>query len=629
MEKQRGPERLRNLAVCQVSHTHLSHTTNTIDYEYDMKIDCVTQIKTIPLSKVENSKASDFKINDQDTTKSGLVVTEGTKIEQTTTDSDTIITGCGMTDSEAWYGYNVTCASTQHSIAADNATTMTHGMAADDSSSSGRSKADSDLSTAVKVTIFDRSGNGSSMTVEENVTQDSMTVDRLAKGVAEKNQMGVNIKRTDVSVHDIDSPKTGPPKTVSEYDQTVIQLSKNIVHAKQTCTKTADDASTKGCSVSVANNTLPMKQRHMSIGDKQDHTAIHPCTSMTGHSNTPNLSRNAVMGVLLSIPFFLLSPASATTLDKPMNQQLPDACYQLFQDSGNDCPSYLMHVDFESKYKSFNQTCCDRYPGLDFHCQTDSDATGETRTKFGCMQTVDLGKTFRGTIVYSTTASTGPTFQKYKMSDSQWRATDKESWQETSAHSASERSKCDGTGEELLCKGGDGEDNLCTCRPGYRNTPNFAENCFEGFTTENTCPCEEIKCPPGMNIAQRAPLQKEVYCKGLTRGFEANKTYCERPPTTPAPITTVSGTGVPPTTPFSTTSHDKPENSTEKGSNGTEFGVGAWFGIVAAVVAFLLAFVLLPLVKYRTKLIKYIKCKFQAKETDVPERVQLHAESAL
>ena len=242
--------------------------------------------------------------------------------------------------------------------------------------------------------------------------------------------------------------------------------------------------------------------------------------------------------ILVVCVHLLMLPAqvSATALLKPP-QALPEACYKLFSRDGNDCPMHL-HLGYEAQYQRLNRTCCGGYPGMDFHCQTNYNKSGDQYSMMACLQSIVVPKGYTATMSYT---SKGPVLHLSKLGPAYISPHGHEtrSWNITYQYGTIEKSKCSGIGQEQLCKGDGNEDNLCTCQLGFIPS---SEECYSGFTDEDHCHCAQMKCKEGTEAARNFSLKNES-CEDLFQaGFDADF-FCEKlktVPTTPVPSTTTT-----------------------------------------------------------------------------------------
>ena len=274
-----------------------------------------------------------------------------------------------------------------------------------------------------------------------------------------------------------------------------------------------------------------------------------------------------------------LHTTDATTLLSP-TQPLSEQCIHLFSSTfGNDCPLSLTKLPYFIKqyYKPLNTTCCSGFPGTVFHCQTDhfDNGKGDQYTMLGCMPPVTVPRGFLGRISAYNTEK--PYFRTVRDNDSPYTERfDRPSWKVPHPYHFSHfKSKCNGVGQEMFCRGTDGDDNLCTCREGFQPSGDGA------FTDNSVWACVEMVCPPG-SAPSRSSVEGDVACKNLYDGqypqFTCSPASTPPPSGHPASLTT----GTPPmTTPDN---HDTPVvGKTGEGSLG-----GSVIAFVCAVIVVLL-----------------------------------------
>ena len=362
------------------------------------------------------------------------------------------------------------------------------------------------------------------------------------------------------------------------------------------------DSSEAGCYTPVVDNTKTGHDRYVVDSTETGEDKIHTKACSTDMHDAVPKKGSDYQGVLskgrnnLSLKAFLIfffimfgccDSSQGTTLYKP-EQKLPDDCVRLLEMRGYDCPMYDTELDFQSVYREFNGTCCGSYPGKEYHCQTSNDASGNMYTMLGCMPSVDLGKNLSGRISYDTPSS--PVFLTETLSG--WRASSKMSWQETRPHDAPKRSQCHHSGEERLCAGDHGEDDRCTCLPGFQPTPEMYD---QGFTHSDPAHCIVMTCPSGFHGVRSFIPHRNVSCKELiNNGFHVNF-MCEKlphPPTTirDDPLRTTTLT---PDSDMTTALTETPklDNDPDKPA-GTETGtvIGIVFGVAVLLVIAVLVY---------------------------------------
>ena len=422
--------------------------------------------------------------------------------------------------------------------------------------------------------------------------------------------------KTGQDTHVVDSPNSGQDTHVADSPYT------------GEYTQVVDSIKTRH-NMSIVDNTKTGHDRYVVDSTETGENKIHTKACLTDMHDTVPKKGSDYQGVFskafrMCIFFFIIfgccCSSQGTTLYKP-EQKLPDDCVGLLEMRGDDCPMYDTELDFQSVYREFNGTCCGSYPGKDFHCQTSNDASGNMYTMLGCMPSVDLGKNLSGRISYDTPSS--PVFLTETLSG--WRASSKMSWQETRPHDAPKRSQCHYSGEERLCVGDHGEDDRCTCLPGFQPTPEMYD---QGFTHSDPAHCIVMTCPSGFHGVRSFIPHRNVSCKELiNNGFHVNF-MCEKlphPPTTirDDPLRTTTLT---PDSDMTTALTETPklDNDPDKPA-GTETGTVMW--IVSGVVV-LLVIVTLLVYCFRKKIMRCrgntaVNQKCSASESETESSVSL------
>ena len=395
-----------------------------------------------------------------------------------------------------------------YSVNADNRAKFTSKMTVDDGSISGHS-----LAVGSDMVVHE---NNMTNTLHENnmtdtgsqLTNNMTDTDCQVKIGVQKDKMGL-IKREGLTL--CDNSEKGVPDV--QYHTTVVK----IKHTTKVQRKMA------------LNNTAT---------NGHDNMSIEGCSLTSGETPTKGYPHGKInmIPVVAVVLLMLPTPLSATALLKPP-QALPEACYDLFSRDGSDCLDHK-HFGYEAWYQLLNQTCCAGYPGMDFHCQTNYNKSGDQYSMMACLQSIDVPKGYTARMSYT---SKGPVLHLSKLGPAYISPHGHEtrSWNITYQYGTIEKSKCSGIGQEQLCKGDGNEDNLCTCQLGFIPS---SEECYSGFTDEDPCYCAQKKCKEGTEAARNFSLKNES-CEDLFQdGFDADFS-CEKlktVPTTPVPSTTTT-----------------------------------------------------------------------------------------
>ena len=398
-----------------------------------------------------------------------------------------------------------------YSVNVDNGATCGYNMTVDSASITGQSQEISGMSSSSHNMIMYE--NSVTDTVHENSMANTGSVDSQVKIGVQKDKMGL-IKREGLTL--CGNAEKGVPDV--EYHTTVVKI-------KHT--------TTVQCKMAL-NNTATSGHDSMSI---------EGCSLTSGETPTKGYPHGKInmIPVITVVLLMLPTQLSATALLKPP-QALPEACYDLFSRDGSDCLDHK-HFGYEAWYQLLNQTCCVGYPGMDFHCQTNYNKSGDQYSMMACLQSIDVPKGYTARMSYT---SKCPVLHLSKLGPAYIspHGHKTRSWNITYQYGTIQKSKCSGIGQEQLCKGDGNEDNLCTCKQGFRPS---SKECYSGFTNEDPCFCEQMPCQAGTEAARNFSLKNESCEDLLQAGFDA-AFFCEKlktVPTTPVPSTTTTTTAFP------------------------------------------------------------------------------------
>ena len=322
----------------------------------------------------------------------------------------------------------------------------------------------------------------------------------------------------------------------------------------------------------------------------ESHTFNNSWKKMTTKKKELAGLRTPLVGIspwLLILLCLCIDTSEATTLHEP-GQPLPSACFALMEKNGNDCP--LVMQPLLHSYEEMNKTCCGGYPGKDFHCQLDhyDNEQGDQYSMIACVETVTVPKGSSGRI--SGYKSKDPYFRIVGEEDPSYREPyDRRSWTVRHPyHFSADKSQCNGVGQEMFCRGTDGNDNECVCKAGFK------PSCNGTITVDSTCFCEEMACPSG-SVPSRSDIEEDVDCRNLSDSQNPRFMCRSLPSSTPPPA------GYPPNgttgTPTLTTP-DHGHTTTEE-----KRGQGSWgWSVFACLVAFIVVLLMICVILDRKRI---------------------------
>ncbi|KAK7114076.1 uncharacterized protein [Littorina saxatilis] len=225
------------------------------------------------------------------------------------------------------------------------------------------------------------------------------------------------------------------------------------------------------------------------------------------------------------------------------NQKFLPVCVRSIE--SYDCPIKSHSL---KEWKNMNKTCCSGFPGTVLVCQKGHDLIGNSYNFPACLPDKldppgnfgNLSKDDRDNPVFLVLPCNATT-----------EFEDKERLRSDATFPQCRRkSKCDGEGQELLCKSDSMQDDLCTCAEGFFTTPG---SCEQGFTQHDHCNCHEKLCHSGLVPARTTLPPEPRLCSELICPGFAVQSRCIKPTTTPVPSTPPPGV----TTALSTATEEK------------------------------------------------------------------------